>query len=87
MMSLEKQMNIEGETIMSLGKLMSIRVKELISQIKEGLLSESEAKQGLAGWLLKYWEQNGTPVFSHNQTAPENAYYKASCSIDSGLGK
>ena len=73
---------------MSLGKLMIARSQELIRLINEGLLSETEAKQSLAGWLLKYWEENGTGgVFTHNQTAAQNAYYNASCSIEGGLGK
>ena len=72
---------------MDLGKLMIAQRTKLINQIGDGLLIEAEAKQSLAGWLLKYWEENGTPIFSHNQTAPENAYYNASYSIDSGLGK
>ncbi len=67
---------------------MIAREKELIGQINEGLLTESEAKQSLAGWLLKYWEENGrSGVITHNLSSQENAYYNASCSIDSGLGK
>lgn len=71
-----------------LGKLMIAQRKELTDQINEGLLTKSEAKQSLAGWLLKYREENGrSGVITHNQTPQENAYYNASCSIDSGLGK
>ena len=72
---------------MALGKLMIAQRTKLINQIEDGLLTETEAKQSLAGWLLKYWEKKRMPIFTHNLTPQQNAYYNASCSIDSGLGK
>jgi hypothetical protein len=72
---------------MTSGKPMIAQRTKLINQIEDGLLIETEARQSLAGWLLKYWEENGMPIFTHNQTPQQNAYYNASCSIDTVLGK
>lgn len=58
------------------------RRNELLQNIINEELSLSEARQCLAGFLMKSWEAEGHPVLaSAKQTYPENAMMNAEASL------
>ena len=57
----------------------------MLNQVQMHMFSVGEAKQSLAQWLLRYWEENGYPVIGGPQSYQENALYNASTAIDEAL--
>jgi hypothetical protein len=59
------------------GQEMITRRNELASLVKEGMLTESESTQSLAGWLLKQWDKGQPHGVFTLPTPQEQARYNA----------